>query len=172
MKQKVYGCILRLNAPHTTPLNINEVPLENVTREELVLLGFMHGDDAVKNVRTMGEYEFRGENGEILVREFPNDEYRRLARKFDVIGSLEERGRKIVEQCFKVRIVGLLDGVKDDVKDTQTVASKIDAADVAGGALAEGSASRAATETVEKASASAGLGAAIAKSIASSAAKD
>jgi hypothetical protein len=98
MKQKTYSCVLRFKGGV-----IHTVPLEAVTKSELQLLAFLHGVDAVVEIKYVGDREFyfpAGDEGmEPTLVKSEREELRRLARKYDnVVNS--GRGRKAVETCF------------------------------------------------------------------------
>lgn len=107
MKQKVYKCVIRLRGEL-----INTVPLEGVTKDELRLLAFIHGTEAIPSseLKYLGEQEVFYEeastdDGAVMKRmvESQMDEYRRLARKYDSLVSTG-RGKTLVEECFKTRL--------------------------------------------------------------------
>lgn len=123
--QKTYDCVFR----HGGNL-FHSMPLSGVTRDELKLLVFIHGRASVdpSSVRYAGErqvtmrvrapdgHDREGQEIEVPVLS-QEDEYRRLSMKFDVFSDLDGigRGRRYVEDCFKVRLDDFGDNVFSEV---------------------------------------------------------
>lgn len=100
--QKTYSCQVRLLGAIT-----NTVPLEGVTRDELKLLAYIHGAEALANVEYLGMrpvLTFNPDEGSPVYVESQMDEYRRLARKYDTIVN-SGRGKAAVEKCFGVQLL-------------------------------------------------------------------
>lgn len=118
-KFKVYDCMF-----HHGGNLLHSMPLTGITREELKLMVFIHGRDAVppSSVKFAGERHIfmrvRSTEGERIGQEVDvavqnvQDEYKRLAKKYEVLSDLDGvgRGRRYVEECFKVRL--------DDIEDS------------------------------------------------------
>lgn len=144
--QKVYDCIFRHggNLLHT-------VPLTNLTKHELKLLAFIHGNDAIdtNSIKYRGErtvmMQIRAPEGytnadgrevggqEILVPvESEQQEYKRLAYKYDVLSDIDgvQRGRKYVEDCFKIRLEEFDDNMFAEIDPVAAVEAAAAAAEV------------------------------------------
>ena len=138
--QKVYDCIFR----HGGNV-LHSVPLMGLTKPELKLLAFVHGNDAIDtaSIKYRGEREIvmrvRAPSGhdkegqEIVVPvESEQQEYKRLALKYDVLSDIDgiQRGKKYVEDCFKVRLDDFDDNVFTEVDPVEQVEAAIAAAEV------------------------------------------
>lgn len=146
--QKLYSLIFRHggNVLHT-------MPLHNLTREEVKLLAFIHGGDAVDtasikftgqrqitmHVRAPEGHERQGQEIEVPVLS-QMDEYKRLALKYDVFSDLDGigRGRRYVEECFGVRLDNMDDSIFEEVDPIAAAEAAMAAAEAkAGGAKHE-----------------------------------
>jgi hypothetical protein len=127
MLQRTYKANLWLFAPQAPArIKITAVPLERCTKEELTLLSFIHGSDAVTDVRVDGTYDFHGVESQM-------DEYKRLADKYDDLSSPANRGQKgrmKVENCFRVTLSGF-ETLIDDINAADSADAKIAAAEAA-----------------------------------------
>jgi hypothetical protein len=117
MEVKTYSCVVK---PTKNPLH--EVPMQRVTKQELQLLAFIHGVEALPmdRVKYLGKRPMvmttrleddTDKNGAIITRRVPvyvnseMDEYRRLVLKYDTRVN-PGRGKQYVQDCFKVVIDG------------------------------------------------------------------
>jgi hypothetical protein len=113
----VFACSVRLLGSQ-----LNTVPLECVTRDELTLIAYIHGHEALADVRYLGQRQVPTFNPDEGAPEFVGSqdaEYRRLARKYDTIVN-SGRGKAAVEKCFNVQLI-----------DFDAVVSAVSAADEA-----------------------------------------
>lgn len=108
--QRVYNCLMVLRSRLAPSEAVTHtIPLERVTRDELKLLAFIHGVDAVPGnhisfVGTERVVDHVDDAGVIHYVESAQGEYRRLARKYDTIVN-SGRGRKYVEECFNTTLM-------------------------------------------------------------------
>lgn len=126
--QRTYTCVLRFKG-----LILHAVPLAEVTRDELKLIAFLHGADAVAELRFIGEREVVARMEDTADGPRPvfvtsqMDEFRRLARKYDSLVN-SGRGQRAVEDCFKTRIIDL-DSVVEEVDAVDAVERRAAEAD-------------------------------------------
>lgn len=138
-KQKTYDCIFR----HGGSL-LHSMPLQGVTRDELKLLAYVHGQDSVTAIAFKGERQMfmfvrapEGHKKEGQEVEMPvlsqEEEYKRLARKYDTLSDLDGigRGRRYVESCFKVRLDDMDDGMFKDVDPVAAIEEAAARAEIA-----------------------------------------
>ena len=102
MEQKIYSATLRYKGDI-----LHQLSLPHVTKHELQLLAFMHGAEAIADVKYVGK--------EVVYLPLPEGaterqpvlsemgEFKRLAQKYDDIVN-PGRGRKAVEACFHTRL--------------------------------------------------------------------
>lgn len=150
MEMKTYACVVK---PAKNPLH--EIKIDCATKQELQLLAFIHGVDAipVDRIRPLGLKRVacaahRDEaTGEPVIRyvESEMDEYRRLVGKYETRVN-PGKGKQYVEECFKVKIDGFdhLLGEVDALSAMEAATAKADQAD-AEKAIAVGAEARKAT---------------------------
>lgn len=103
MDQKTFSCVVRLKGELH-----HSIPLDLVTLDELKLLAFIHGPEALPtaDIRAKGPQKIifeTEEDGNVIYVETQMQEYMRLSRKYDNIVN-SGVGRKRVEECFKTRL--------------------------------------------------------------------
>ena len=104
MEMRTYDCVLvsQKNKDH-------KIPLTAVTKQELQLLAFIHGPSCipVETIKPRGPetVSYRNKDGVRVQVESEMDEYMRLALKYDQFVN-PGRGKKYVEDCFKVTLGG------------------------------------------------------------------
>lgn len=115
--QKTYSCTLRFLGSI-----INNVPLTGLTREELTLLAYLHGNEAVADIAYTGMkpvLTFNPDEGAPEYVASQMDEYRRLARKYDTIVN-SGRGKAAVEKCFSIQLIDF-DSIVDEVDAANSI---------------------------------------------------
>lgn len=144
-KQKTYNCVLKFRGEQ-----LHSMPLEGVTKHELQLLAFIHGADAVAELRVAGPQRIVSrytEGGDPIYVDNEMGEYERLARKYDTIVN-SGRGKKAVEECFRVRLTGF-ENVIEQISAVDAMEAKAAEAE-AKAALVSGGATRAAAIEAQK----------------------
>lgn len=142
MKQKTYNCNLRFKGDI-----LHQLPLQGVTRHELQFLAFLHGADAIADVRFAGESEVfmplaeGATEPQLVANEM--GEFKRLALKYDDIVN-PGRGKKAVEACFHTRIDDF-DAIVTEVDARESALAAADRAE-AEAAIATGGAGHAVVE--------------------------
>lgn len=133
-KQRIFSCEIRLQGS----IN-NTVVLGSVTRDELKLLAYLHGAEALPadKIKYLGMFPvptFNPDEGAPQYVASQDDEYRRLARKYDSLVNTG-RGKEAVEKCFNVHLI-----------DFDAIIDAVDPRDAADAAIAEAEARAAATD--------------------------
>lgn len=135
MDQKTYSCVLRFRGEL-----LHSVPLSCVTKHELQLLAFMHGAEAIaelKFIKSQPVFHPANEAGEAEIVKSEMDEFKRLARKYDTLVN-SGRGKKAVEECFRTRI-----------EDFDAIVAEVDARDAMAKAAEEAEAQAAVTDAAK-----------------------
>lgn len=119
MEQKIYSCVLRFKGDM-----LHSIPKEEITKHELQLLAFIHGTPAIAELRYLRTGRVidtflttARDDGQVVYVESEMDEFKRLARQYDTIVN-SGRGRKAVEECFRIRI-----------EDFDSIVAEVDAVD-------------------------------------------
>lgn len=151
LQMRTYECVLvsMKNKDH-------KLPLVGVTKQELQLLAFIHGVDCVPvdSIKPLGTNPVRmgrTPEGEPIYVKSEMDEYMRLATKYDQFVN-PGRGKKYVEDCFKVTLGGF-DAILSEINALEAMdaaVNKVDK-DAAVAALKEGAGTREAIEAEAKA---------------------
>lgn len=118
--QKSYSCQIRFLGNIT-----NTLPLECVTLDELKLLAYMHGNEAVADIKHLGmrpTLTFNPDEGAPIYVQDQMGEYMRLARKYDTIVN-SGRGKAAVEKCFGIQLVNF-DAIINELNAVDEVSRK------------------------------------------------
>lgn len=118
--QKSYSCQIRFLGNIT-----NTVVLECVTLDELKLLAYLHGNEAVADIKHIGmrpTLTFNPDEGAPIYVQDQMGEYLRLARKYDTIVN-SGRGKAAVEKCFGIQLVDF-DSIINEVNAVDEVSRK------------------------------------------------
>lgn len=137
MDQKTYSCVLRFKGEL-----LHSKPIDCATKHELQLLAFMHGGESVVDIKFLKSQPvyFPPEEGqEPRLVKSEMDEYKRLARNYDTLVN-SGRGRKAVEECFRIRIEDF-DSIVAEVDARESVARQAEEAE-ARAAIAEAAKNR------------------------------
>lgn len=164
--QRTYSCLLRLRGDMNT-----SIPLSPVTKDELKLLAFLHGAEAVTEIKYLGTAaipEWNPDEGAPKYVQGQDGEYRRLARKYDNIVN-SGRGKMAVEKCFNTHLIDFdaiveavnpVDAIERQAAEAEAKSEISHAAELRKPPTGEGDASEGANP------ATGGLGAAVAATIA------